>query len=157
VALAPAGGWAPDDSSYREMLRQFIPMVELAQQAAPYADELAADEDVRRQATALIVERWEHIPPGLVAHLIAGVARCEVVPLIDLALEVEWTLDAERVACPVRIVWGTSDQVLPLPSGAVRFREEWLPQAEWIELEGVGHCPQLDVPLETAELVAGFA
>jgi len=25
-----------------------------------------------------------------------------------------------------------------------------------VELEGVGHCPQLDVPLETAQLILGF-
>jgi len=25
--------------------------------------------------------------------------------------------------------------------------------ADWIELDGVGHCPQLDVPLETAQLI----
>ena len=43
------------------------------------------------------------------------------------------------------------------PSAAVRFREEWLPHADWVELDGVGHCPQLDVPLETAELIAEFA
>jgi pimeloyl-ACP methyl ester carboxylesterase len=24
------------------------------------------------------------------------------------------------------------------------------------ELDGVGHCPQLDVPLETAQLILGF-
>jgi hypothetical protein len=24
------------------------------------------------------------------------------------------------------------------------------------ELEGIGHCPQLDVPLETAQLIVGF-
>ena len=51
-------------------------MHELAQAAAPYVDELVADADVRRQATELIVERYEHIPPELVAHLIVGVARC---------------------------------------------------------------------------------
>jgi pimeloyl-ACP methyl ester carboxylesterase len=139
------------------MLRQFVAMHELAQQAAPFVDELVADEDVRRQATEVIVEHWEHLPPELVAHLVVGVARCEVAPLIELALEAEWRLDAARIDCPVRIVWGTSDRVLPLPSGAVRFREESLPQAEWVELEGVGHCPQLDVPLETAELIAGRA
>jgi pimeloyl-ACP methyl ester carboxylesterase len=156
VALAPAGGWAREDISYREMLRQFLGMHELAQSAAPFVDELVADDDVRRQATEVIVERYEHIPSDLVAHLIVGVAKCDVVPLIELALDVEWRLDAERIDCPVRIVWGTSDRVLPLPSGAVRFREEWLPRAEWIELESVGHCPQLDVPADTAGLIAGF-
>lgn len=39
---------------------------------------------------------------------------------------------------------------------AVRFRAEF-PQAEWIEIDGVGHCPQLDHPTETAELIAGFS
>jgi hypothetical protein len=34
-------------------------------------------------------------------------------------------------------VWGTADALLPLPSAAAR-------------------CPQLDVPLETAELILGF-
>jgi pimeloyl-ACP methyl ester carboxylesterase len=38
----------------------------------------------------------------------------------------------------------------------VRFRDEWVPHAEWVELEGAGHCPQLDVPLETAELILGL-
>jgi pimeloyl-ACP methyl ester carboxylesterase len=53
-------------------------------------------------------------------------------------------------------VWGTQDRVLPLPAAAVRFRDEWIPRADWVELEGVGHCPQLDVPLETAQLILGF-
>jgi hypothetical protein len=39
----------------------------------------------------------------------------------------------------------------------VRYRQEWLPRADWFELEAVGHCPQHDVPLETAQLILGFA
>lgn len=27
---------------------------------------------------------------------------------------------------------------------------------EWIKLDGIGHCPQLDIPLETGELILGF-
>ena len=56
----------------------------------------------------------------------------------------------------MRIVWGTGDRLLPWPSAAVRFRHEWLPHADWVELDGVGHCPQLDVPLEAAQLILGF-
>ena len=56
----------------------------------------------------------------------------------------------------MRIVWGTEDRLLPWPSAAARFRREWLPHADWVELDGVGHCPQLDVPLETAQLILGF-
>jgi pimeloyl-ACP methyl ester carboxylesterase len=66
-------------------------------------------------------------------------------------------LDAQRIACPVRIVWGTADRLLPWPAAAARFRDDWLPHADWVELEGVGHCPQLDVPLEAGQLILGFA
>ena len=68
---------------------------------------------------------------------------------IAAALRDGWSLDAERIACPVRIVWGTDDRLLPWPSAAARYRTDWLPHADWVELDGVGHCPQLDVPLET--------
>ena len=54
-----------------------------------------------------------------------------------------------------RVVWGTADRLLPWPSAAARFRHDWLPHADWVELDGVGHCPQLDVPLEIAQLVLG--
>jgi len=64
--------------------------------------------------------------------------------------------DAARIGCPVGVVWGTEDRILPWPSAAARFREDWLPHADWVELDGVGHCPQLDVPLETAQLALGF-
>jgi pimeloyl-ACP methyl ester carboxylesterase len=66
-----------------------------------------------------------------------------------------WPLDAERIRCPVRILWGTEDRLLPWPGAAERLRRA-LPNADWIELDGVGHCPQLDVPLETAQLILGF-
>ena len=62
----------------------------------------------------------------------------------------------QAIAFPVRIVWGTGDRLLPWPSAAVRFRHEWLPRADWVELDGVGHSPQLDVPLEAAQLILGF-
>ena len=61
------------------------------------------------------------------------------------------------IRCPVRVVWGTADRLLPWPVAALRYRRDWLPHADWIELDGIGHCPQLDVPLETAELILGFA
>ena len=44
---------------------------------------------------------------------------------------------------------------LPWPKAAERYRAA-LPNADWVVLDGVGHCPQLDVPLEAAELILGF-
>jgi pimeloyl-ACP methyl ester carboxylesterase len=157
VALAPAGGWAAGDETFRESLAYFRVLRAGAKASAPYADAIAATPNGRRAATQFIAANFEHIPPALVAHMICGVAGCAAAePLIELALRDGWSLDARRITCPVRVVWGTEDQVLRWPASAARYRHEWLPQADWIELDGVGHCPQLDVPLETAQLILGF-
>jgi pimeloyl-ACP methyl ester carboxylesterase len=157
VALAPAGGWAQGDEGVRPALAHFATMRELVLRAAPRADAIMATPEGRRRATRDITVNVEHLPAELLAHQLAGAARCDVTtPLIDLALREGWPLDAERVTCPVRVVWGTEDRLLRWPAAAERYRRDWLPHADWVELDGVGHCPQLDVPLETAQLVLGF-
>jgi pimeloyl-ACP methyl ester carboxylesterase len=157
VALAPAGGWARGDDSYKDTLNYFTTMQELLKSAAPHAEALLASAEGRRRATQDVATNFEHIPAELLAHQMRGVVSCEAVaPLIAAALRDGWSLNAERITCPVRIVWGTEDRLLPWPSAAARFRTEWLPHADWVELEGIGHCPQLDVPLETAQLILGF-
>ena len=157
VALAPAGGWAPGDESYKDTLAIFAAMQELLSTAAPHADAIVASPQGRRRATASITTNFEHIPAELLAHLMRGAAGCQAVSsLSEYALREGWSIDAERIACPVRIVWGTDDKLLAWPSSAARYRSDWLPHADWVELEGIGHCPQLDVPLETAQLILGF-
>jgi pimeloyl-ACP methyl ester carboxylesterase len=157
VALAPAGGWARGDDSYRELLGFQSALLEMIRTAAPHAEAILASRDGRRRATRYLTVNFEHIPAELLAHQLRGAAGAEAaLSLIEHALRAGWNLDAERIACPVRIVWGTDDRLLPWPAAAARFRRDWLPHADWVELDGVGHCPQLDVPLETAELILGF-
>jgi pimeloyl-ACP methyl ester carboxylesterase len=157
VALAPAGGWAQGDESYRETLALQAAMLDMLKTAAPHADAVVATREGRRRATQLITTSFEHIPAELIAHLMVGAAAAPAAPaLIEHALREGWSVDAERITCPVRIVWGTADRLLPWPSAAARYRTDWLPHADWVELDGVGHCPQLDIPLETAQLIFGF-
>ena len=157
VALAPAGGWAEGDEMFRETLAFQLMLQEQVEQAAPYADEIVATPEGRRRVTEFIASSFEHIPATLLAHQLRGVVACKAADrLVEYALREGWRLDAARITCPVRIVWGAGDRILPWPQAAARFREDWLPQADWVVLEGVGHCPQLDVPLETGELILGF-
>ena len=122
----------------------------------PHAEALVSTPEGRRRSTQFFSERCEHLPPELLAHLIRGAAGATGAPaLIESALREGYRLDAEAVTCPVRVVWGTADRILPWPSSAARYRTDWLPHADWVELDGVGHCPQLDVPLETAQLILG--
>ena len=155
VALAPAGGWAKGDESYKETLGFFATMQE--QLARPRRTRTRSWP--RRRAGAARRSSSPRISSTsqaeLLAHQILGAATCDGRALIELAPR-GLTLDAAKITCPVRVVWGTDDKLLPWPSAAARFRDDWLPHADWVELDGIGHCPQLDVPLETAQLIVGF-
>jgi pimeloyl-ACP methyl ester carboxylesterase len=158
VAFAPAGGWAKDDDSVEQLLGAQRALHAQMKNAAPQVEAFVATAEGRRRATQLITTNFEHIPRDLVAHQMLGIASCRAAnALIENALADGWVLDAERIVCPVRIVWGTADRLLPWPGAAARYREDWLPHAEWVLLEGVGHCPQLDIPLEAAQLILGFS
>jgi pimeloyl-ACP methyl ester carboxylesterase len=157
TALAAAGGWPQDDPAMTETIGYFRTVQELLVQALPHVDAIVATPEGRTQATQMYVSTAEHLSPELIRHQMLAAAACPgVMPLIQYAEQFGWNLDAEKIGCPVRLVWGTADQILVLPTAAVRFREEWVPQGEWIELDGAGHCPQLDRPIETAQLIADF-
>ena len=157
IALAPAGGWAEGDESFRDALEFFTAMRAQLEGVLPYVETIVSTPEGRRGATQFITVNYEHIPADLIAHQIVGAATAPgVIDLVATATDHGWTLDPEKITCPVRIVWGTEDRILAYPRAAARFRNEWLPNADWVELEGVGHCPQLDVPTETAQLILGF-
>lgn len=156
VALAPAGGWPVGDPALVQTLARFTEWQEAFRAIAPHADSVARTQEGRRHATSALTTSFAHIPAELVVHIIDATAFCPgTQPLIEAALREGYDLDAEQITCPVRVVWGTEDDLLPWPSTAARYRQ-WLPHADWVELDGVGHCPQLDVPLETAQLILGF-
>jgi len=157
VALAPAGGWARGAAFADEMLDRFTGMVEAMRAAAPQAPAFVATLEGRRRATEVSCVRFEHIPAELIAHQMLGVAACRRADdLITAARRLDWDLDAAAFTCPVRVVWGTEDRLLPWPDAAQRYLREWLPHADWVVLDDVGHAPQLDVPTETAALITGF-
>jgi pimeloyl-ACP methyl ester carboxylesterase len=158
TALAPAGGWAAGDDSHRETLQHFVTMRDGLRGAAPQADAIMATDRGRRNATTYTTVRYEHLPGELLAHQLRGVVACAALDdLVAYATAHGYALDAGAIDCPVRIVWGAADRLLPWPSAAARYRADWLPHADWIVLDDVGHCPQLDVPTETAALIADFA
>lgn len=158
AALAPAGGWAPGDESFRETLAFFTTMQDLLLAAVPLAETIMSTPEGRRRATEYVTVNFEHIPADLLAHQLRGAAGCTAAtPLLKYAEHAGWDLEAEKIACPVRIVWGAADRLLPWPTAAARFRNEWLPLADWVVLDDVGHAIQMDVPLEAAQLILDFS
>lgn len=154
TAFAPAGGWAVGDDSYFAVLDQFLTLKTMLTAALEHVDALVASPEGRRQATQLITVNYEHLTAESIANMVVGVAQCDALePLVEYARREGWSLDAASITCPVRVVWGDTDLILPAGVADVRYRTDWLPQAEYIDLQGVGHCPQLDVPADAAQLI----
>ena len=107
TALAPAGGWPQGDPAIAEALAYFRTTQELLARALPHAEEIVASPEGRAAATQMYVSTAEHISAELVLHRMHGAAGCPAVePLLVYAEGHGWTLDAERITCPVRLVWG---------------------------------------------------
>ena len=134
---------------YEETLGYFATMQELldAGRAARGRDRRHAGGPPPRDA-ASSAERFEHIPAELLAHQMRGAAALPGAVRADRArapqgLEPRRRADrrARCGSCGARRTGSCRGR-----RAAARYREQWLPQADWVELDGVGHCPQLDVP-----------
>ena len=155
VALAPGGGWAPGDPAREDVLALQRRIHRTLRRGGDLVAAVATPQG-RRRVTRYLTVRYEHIPAELLLEQLVGAQQCDLDPFVESALEHGWPLDAERLTCPLRIVWGTADALLSWPGAAARY-QALFPTADWVELDDVGHSPQLDVPLETAELLRGPA
>jgi pimeloyl-ACP methyl ester carboxylesterase len=62
--------------------------------------------------------------------------------------------DLAAIACPVLLVWGTRDRMVPHTGARVVL--DALPATRVELIEGCGHCPQLEATGELLELLLGF-
>ena len=92
------------------------------------------------------------MPASLARALVAGAADCPAAMPLLLESRANGYPDLAEIDCPVRIAWGTRDLLLPVKQLSGRFRR-MVPQADWAEIPGAGHLPQIDHPAEVARLV----
>jgi pimeloyl-ACP methyl ester carboxylesterase len=74
---------------------------------------------------------------------------------VRLLPELDEVFDAASVQCPVSLVWGQYDRLVPV-RGARRLVGD-LPDGELVVLPGVGHCPQVEQPRRVADLIDALA
>lgn len=155
-ALAPAGGWAAGDPTLGETMDFFQQLQPMVVAAAENVDEVVATPEGRAAAVHFLTERPEVVSADLAKKIVLAAAGCtEAVSLAEMGRTADWGFDLGAIDCPTRIVWGTEDKILAWPGAAARYKEG-LPDADWVVLEGVGHCPMLDVPEKTVELITEF-
>ncbi len=105
--------------------------------------------------------------PAAPPHLLPGLVRALEAPgeiarqgarerLLDSAGAIgaglsERGVPWERIGCPIQVIWGGADTVLPVPG------RDRLPPGVPVEiLPRVGHLPQLEAPGSVASLIEGF-
>jgi pimeloyl-ACP methyl ester carboxylesterase len=69
--------------------------------------------------------------------------------------ELRYPFHFDRVDVPALLVWGDRDRMVSV-DGAERVLDA-LPDARFERLAGVGHCPQVETPYRTAELLLDFS
>ena len=138
VALINPGGPALDARDWADLGRV------VSGADAPAASDLGARIFARvpRAAARLLgreIARLLSAPP--VVHLVATLRAEDFLSEEELA----------RVECPAVLIWGESDRFIP--PGCRDFFLEKLPHVRHEPLPDCGHCPQLECPRRTAEIL----
>jgi pimeloyl-ACP methyl ester carboxylesterase len=81
---------------------------------------------------------------ALAAHVVPAIAAPGFIAAVVAASEVVRTLNAEEVECPILLIWGAADRILPLAGAELLVTQ--LHDGELVVLEGVGHCPMFEAP-----------
>lgn len=81
---------------------------------------------------------------ALAAHVVPAIAAPGFVAAVIAASQVVRTLNAEEVECPILLIWGAADRILPLAGAELLVTQ--LRDGELVVLDGVGHCPMFEAP-----------
>ena len=150
TALSPAGGWESGSREEQRLERYFRRSHRGLQLIAGRADKLVRRPRLRALLLRDLAAHPVKIPPAAAANIIKGMAEMdEYVPFLEALQRSGPPKDLDGISCPVRVAWGTKDRVLPIGRYSDRLRR-LLPDAEFVELPGLGHTPMYDDP----ELIA---
>jgi pimeloyl-ACP methyl ester carboxylesterase len=81
---------------------------------------------------------------ALAAHVVPAIAAPGFIAAVVSASAVVRTLNAEEVECPILLIWGAADRILPLAGAELLVTQ--LHDGELVVLDGVGHCPMFEAP-----------
>jgi pimeloyl-ACP methyl ester carboxylesterase len=153
VAFAPGGGWTPGSEEQRRLARILRRIRASLYVGGPLAAVLARFGASRRVALGDVLAHPERISATDAQAMIEAAWDCDAFEGILSGLLREPAPGAIGPApCRMRLVWGTSDRMLPMG----RYSDLWrtlLPSAEWVELEGAGHVPMFDDPEGVAKAI----
>ena len=115
-----------------------------------------ANPGQRERLTAGCEEENGYCPPEEVVERRLRLARIKgtadgFYALLTTPINARIPAELDRVERPTVIIWGTEDGTIPVSNSD--YLLEQIPHAELVLIEGGGHTPYFDQPIETAKLV----
>jgi pimeloyl-ACP methyl ester carboxylesterase len=156
TAISPGGGWATDDRAEGErIIRWFARNQKLGKRTARSMPRLMRRPGLRRVILRDVMTRGDQVPASEAIKLVESSLRCAVVDDVFETIRSGSALltGLETITCPVLVVWGDKDRILPIDRHTARFRAE-IPGVDFRVLPGVGHTPMWDDHELIARLIA---
>jgi pimeloyl-ACP methyl ester carboxylesterase len=98
----------------------------------------------------------ERLTPEQARFLIERAWRCAVYEEVVNAMPTQPPAQPFFVMpCPIRLVWGAKDRLLPINGYSERWRFA-LPEADWVVLPEVGHVQMYDDPDAVVRVILDF-
>lgn len=142
VLLSPAGLYTRKEIDFAT--RSLRTSYALAQRLAPHAERICSSAIGRRLAFGQVYARPERLDPVDAAYALRRFAESPSFLRTLDNMNGRMPAGLEAIDCPVRVIWGTRDLLLPRRQGPRWARI--VPGAELVELRGLGHVPMGDDP-----------
>jgi pimeloyl-ACP methyl ester carboxylesterase len=153
TAISPGGGWEAGSKEEQRIERFFRRAHRSLAIGGRHAERLVSRPRLRALVLRDLAAHPQRIPPAAAADIMRGMAEMEdYVPFLESLKEIGPPQDFDGIDCPVRIAWGTKDRVLPIGRYSERLRR-LIPEAEFVELPGLGHTPTYDDPALVARTI----
>ncbi len=151
TAVSPAGAWRNGYDQRR--VHTLLRAADVANRFPPDASPVSAamvSPLVRRAVLRGLMERGDRVALSDARGILRDAHACRVVPALLRGRDrFEPT---ERLPCPVRVVWGRRDRVIPYARHG-RPLIARLPDATQVSIPGAGHVPTWDAPVLLTSLV----
>lgn len=154
TGLCPAGGW---EHGSREERATYLFFWRNSRIALPlskrYFRALAARPRLRNLAMRDAVAYPARMDAALALSTMEAAAGCGIAAqLLALSKQGQLFGELEAIECPVTIATSAGDRIFRSPEYFCRFRR-LLPDAEWVDLGGLGHLPMSDDPERVVEVI----
>jgi pimeloyl-ACP methyl ester carboxylesterase len=151
VVFSPAGGWS-SNLRLAVLVAGMRLAFELLEALGPRADVLARNPRTRGMFVSAMVAHPDRFDPADLAADVRALRNAPVLlPLLSVLGEHPFR-PLRDPGCPVRVVWGRKDRVIPFPVFGQPLLDR-LPSAELLFLDDVGHVPMSDDPRAVARLI----